>query len=140
MGTVPAAARELSGALAEEQRDMAVISPLVNDLSQWANVPPGEDVSFALLRGDWKLSFVRNVDTFSIVGTGLHKVALTRMEELFMSFSGKRKACARARARASARVLARSYLRRARARGALVPRSLAQFRTVLTTEILRVIG
>ena len=41
VGTVPAAARELSGALAEEQRDMAVISPLVNDLSQWANVPPG---------------------------------------------------------------------------------------------------
>ena len=78
---------------------MAVISPLVNDLSQWANVPPGEDVSFALLRGDWKLSFVRNIDTFSIVGTGLHKVALSRMEELFMSFSGKRKACARARAR-----------------------------------------
>ena len=140
VGTVPAAARELSGALAEEQRDMAVISPLVNALPQWANVPPGEDVRFALLRGDWKLSFVRNVDTFSIVGTGLHKVALTRMEELFMSFSGKRKARARARARASARVLARSYLRRARARGALVPRSLAQFRTVLTTEILRVIG
>ena len=44
MGTVPAAARELSGALAEEQRDMAVISPLVNALPQWANVPPGEDV------------------------------------------------------------------------------------------------
>ena len=70
VGTVPAAARELSGALAEEQRDMAVISPLVNALPQWANVPPGEDVRFALLRGDWKLSFVRNVDTFSIVGTG----------------------------------------------------------------------
>lgn len=109
MGTVPAAARELSGALAEEQRDMAVISPLVNALPQWANVPPGEDVRFALLRGDWKLSFVRNVDTFSIVGTGLHKVALTRMEELFMSFSGKRKA--RARAALSFPALSRSSAR-----------------------------
>ncbi|CAN0357578.1 unnamed protein product [Discosporangium mesarthrocarpum] len=37
---------------------------------------------------DWRLIFVSSDETLATVGTGLHKLPLARMEEMFLTFSG----------------------------------------------------
>jgi len=36
--------------------------------------------------GDWRLVWASSDDALSVVGSGLHKVPLTLMEDLFLSF------------------------------------------------------
>lgn len=74
----------------QEQRDLAAISAQVRGLAAALSSAPAP--SFARLQGDWKLAFVSSEQGFSLIGTGLHKVFGTRMEELFVTFSGRRKA------------------------------------------------
>lgn len=74
----------------QEQRDLPAISAQVRGLAAALSSAPAP--SFARLQGDWKLAFVSSEQGFSLIGTGLHKVFGTRMEELFVTFSGRRKA------------------------------------------------
>jgi hypothetical protein len=42
----------------------------------------------ATLMGSWKLTFVSSSDALRVVGSGLHNVPLTKMEDLFITFRG----------------------------------------------------
>ena len=65
--------------------------------------------------GDWRLVWASSDDALSVVGSGLHKVPLTLMEDLFLSFKPGSKADSRPSVRraglsASSQAFPRSFL------------------------------
>lgn len=62
----------------EAKRDISGITTVISDLrSKTAALKPAQSVD---LMKDWRLVFVTDDDTLSTVGTGLHKLPLTRMQ------------------------------------------------------------
>ena len=68
------------------RRDISAINGLV---AQLRDLSDGPAQSKALLK-DWRLAFVTSDEVLGAVGTGLHKVPFTRMEDTFITFGGSR--------------------------------------------------
>jgi hypothetical protein len=68
------------------KRDLAAINKAAQELKAQADRPSQSPE----LTKDWKLVFVTSDDILGAVGTGLHKLPLTRMEDTFMSLRGTR--------------------------------------------------
>lgn len=73
-------------------RDIGLISSNAETLTKLA-LQPGLSVSDRAMSlvGDWKLAFASSSDALGVVGTGLHNVPLTKMEDLFISIRGNGK-------------------------------------------------
>ncbi|CAM9411444.1 unnamed protein product [Scytosiphon promiscuus] len=79
-------AQRLLKACAEPKRDLDKITADIVDLrSRTSALKPAQ--SYDLSR-DWRLVFASDDDAISVVGTGLHKLPLTRMQDFFMTLSG----------------------------------------------------
>ncbi|CAM9131171.1 unnamed protein product [Choristocarpus tenellus] len=70
----------------EKRRDLDAIARTVDGLRTLSSsLKPAQSTS---LSKDWRLFFVSSDDALSAMGTGLHKLPLTRMEDFFLSISG----------------------------------------------------
>lgn len=72
----------------EEVRDVKKIKMLCNQAGDYA-VDGSWSVTAAGMKGDYQLVFVTSDEALCAVGSGLHKVFATKMEDLFISFGPK---------------------------------------------------
>ena len=79
---------KLVDACGDSTRDLAAIDGLVGALGAMAQAPASD--APALAAGDWKLVWARSDDGVCAVGTGLHKVPLANLEEVFLSIGPKK--------------------------------------------------
>lgn len=77
----------------ERDRDVGAIARLCSETADLVRETPGL-LAPSQVEGDWRLIWVSNDDAFTTIGSGLHKLPLTLMEDIFVSFrsSGKSKA------------------------------------------------
>lgn len=70
----------------ESKRDMGEISAAIENLrSLSTTLRPAQSLD---LNDDWRLVFANDDDAMCAVGTGLHKLPLTRMQDFFLTLSG----------------------------------------------------
>ncbi|CAM9891006.1 unnamed protein product, partial [Phaeothamnion confervicola] len=67
------------------KRDLSGIAASIKRLSERSGLKPAQ--SPKLLK-DWRLVFASSDDGITALGTGLHKLPLTRMEDMFLTFGG----------------------------------------------------
>jgi hypothetical protein len=82
------AAAALLDACGESDRDLEKIDGIVAELA--ALPGPGAADATSAVRGDWRLSWARSDDGVGSVGTGLHRVPLASLEDIFLSLAPKR--------------------------------------------------
>lgn len=81
--------------LVEELQDAleggASVDAVLGTIRQILELPPVnfKQLSAGAARQDFRLAWVGSDDAVSHVGTGLHKVALARLQEVFLSFCGR---------------------------------------------------
>ncbi|CAM9179809.1 unnamed protein product, partial [Hapterophycus canaliculatus] len=79
-------AQRLLQACAQPKRDLDKIAADIADLrSRTSALKPAQSYD---LSKDWRLVFASDDDVISVVGTGLHKLPLTRMQDFFLTLSG----------------------------------------------------
>jgi len=84
------AAAKLLGLCSQSTRSLEEIAEVINELQELsATTKPAQS---AKIYGDWRLAYVSAAAGLDEIGTGLHKLPLTRMEDLFLSFSGSKAA------------------------------------------------
>jgi len=78
----------------ESGRDLGAIEKLCGDTAALVRsaAPDAALLSPSDLVGDWRLVWVSDDDALCLVGSGLHKLPLTLMEDIFMSFTATGKA------------------------------------------------
>ncbi|CAN0507999.1 unnamed protein product [Ectocarpus sp. 12 AP-2014] len=79
-------AERLLKTCAEPKRDLTKIAAEIADLrSRTSALKPAQSYE---LGKNWRLVFASDDDAISVVGTGLHKLPLTRMQDFFMTLEG----------------------------------------------------
>lgn len=83
-----AAAAALVDACGAADRDLAAIDGLVASLAAFPR--PGAAEATNAIRGDWRLVWAASDEGVGAVGTGLHRVALASLEDIFLSLAPKK--------------------------------------------------
>ena len=73
---------------AESNRDLAAIDGVVRELETLPPVAAADAPGLAA--GDWKLVWARSDEGVCNIGTGLHKVPLANLEEIFLTLSDRK--------------------------------------------------
>lgn len=79
---------ELLAACGDASRDMELIDRVVGDLEAMPGVAAADATPVAC--GDWRLVWARSDEGVGAIGTGLHRVPLAKLEDIFLSVSPRR--------------------------------------------------
>ena len=71
----------------EKERDLAALEASARAVAALSSSEPGLGAGdrAASLAGDWRLVWVSGDEALACVGTGLHKLPLTLLEDMFLS-------------------------------------------------------